>query len=236
VLGDEFWSRVDKSGACWVWRGARTRDGYGVARIGGKRVLAHRASWADANGRDVPPGMFVCHHCDNPPCVRPAHLFAGTGFDNMRDAAAKGRLAMQVRPWRSSFLANKNIRARGEESGTAKLNEAAVRKIRALDQGGATTQQIVAEVAVSPSQVRRILTGKAWAHVPLEPGQSFTHRGEGSNHRSAKLDESKVLAIRTMAGEGKDKAEIARQFGVARSTVERVLAGQRWRSGARGGS
>lgn len=85
-----FWIRVDGSAgddACWPWLGARDPKGYGQA---GKRWRAHRVAMFLTNG-PIPPGMFVCHHCDNPPCCNPAHLFIGTVTDNMRDCAAKGR-------------------------------------------------------------------------------------------------------------------------------------------------
>lgn len=56
-------------------------------------MLAHRFSWVEANGTDVPDGLFVCHHCDNPPCVRPDHLYAGTRVDNAKDSIRRGRNA-----------------------------------------------------------------------------------------------------------------------------------------------
>lgn len=80
--------RIVPEGTCLVWTGGRTSQGYGVA--GGAYV--HRLAWEETNGRPVPTGMVVCHSCDNPPCCNPDHLWIGTQGDNVRDAAAKGRL------------------------------------------------------------------------------------------------------------------------------------------------
>ena len=92
---ERFWSRVDKSGECWTWTGARTSYGYGKVSVGGRLEGAHRVAWAMAYG-PVPDGLHVCHRCDNPPCVRPDHLFLGTQVDNMADAREKGRLSPTI--------------------------------------------------------------------------------------------------------------------------------------------
>lgn len=90
--GIRFWRHVDKSGDCWVWtaRRAKGSKGYGLTTIGRVTVKAHRLSWQLANG-PIPSGLHVCHRCDNPPCVRPDHLFLGTHQDNMADKVRKGR-------------------------------------------------------------------------------------------------------------------------------------------------
>lgn len=82
----DFWSRVDVRGPdeCWPWMNAKTPNGYGTVYFGGRMVGAHRVSWELTHG-PIPDGLFVLHHCDNPPCCNPAHLFTGTHTDNVRD-------------------------------------------------------------------------------------------------------------------------------------------------------
>lgn len=87
-----FWRRVQKGEGCWIWIGGRTGNGYGAVRFAGRDQPTHRVSWEMAYG-PVPPGLWVLHHCDNKPCVRPDHLFLGTPADNTRDMHSKGRAA-----------------------------------------------------------------------------------------------------------------------------------------------
>lgn len=84
-----FWTKVDRGGgpdACWIWRGLSNRTGYGRY----SQQVASRVSWVMAHG-PIPDGLLVCHHCDNPPCVNPSHLFLGSHLDNLRDSMRKGR-------------------------------------------------------------------------------------------------------------------------------------------------
>lgn len=89
-LEERFWRRVKKTDGCWEWTGGLLSSGYGACFVGAYSTGAHRVSWELANG-PIPDGLWVLHHCDNRPCVRPDHLFLGTVLDNNRDAIAKGR-------------------------------------------------------------------------------------------------------------------------------------------------
>jgi len=138
-----FWRRVRKTEGCWIWTGKRS-NGYGVIMIDGKAMLAHRYSFVLHFG-DVPVGLFVCHRCDNPPCVRPDHLFAGTCADNIADMVSKGR-------------GHKGPRA----PSVCVLSPDAVRTIRSSRLRGPA---LAARFGVSASTISRVRRRTAWAHV-----------------------------------------------------------------------
>jgi hypothetical protein len=103
-----FWKYVARRSddECWLWLASKRKAGYGHFWDGKARDGAHRFSWRLSTGRDVPPGMVVCHSCDNPSCVNPAHLWLGTPKQNRMDCQAKGRATIPPRfvgvdHWRS---------------------------------------------------------------------------------------------------------------------------------------
>src|SRR6187455_1405138 len=106
--------RVNPDTNCWEWTGHKLPKGYGRIGKDGKLYQTHRLAYELARG-PIPQGMHVCHHCDNPSCINPDHLFVGTNADNHADKIAKDR---QAKP-------------RGIKNAAAKLNEADVRAIRA---------------------------------------------------------------------------------------------------------
>lgn len=83
--------KINPDTNCWEFMGNRDKDGYGKIRIGnGKRIRTHRLAVL-LSGVQIPKGMFVCHHCDNPPCVNPQHLYVGSASDNQKDSFNRGR-------------------------------------------------------------------------------------------------------------------------------------------------
>jgi hypothetical protein len=144
-----FWEKVDKNGQvpahcpelgpCWVWTGA-DNGGYGVLKVPGSKELvrAHSFSWELHNG-PIPKGLWALHHCDNPPCVRPTHLFVGSSQDNIDDMVAKGR----------NRTARPHVSAETREQIRAEYR-----------QGGATHPSLAEKYAISLNTVGRILRGE----------------------------------------------------------------------------
>lgn len=100
--------RITSTG-CFQWVEGRFTGGYGNVAVLGSAVQAHRFVFEWING-PLPVGIEVCHHCDNPPCIRPSHLFAGTHQDNMDDRDRKGRT-----PWPARLNAAKTHCDHGHE-------------------------------------------------------------------------------------------------------------------------
>lgn len=143
---ERFWSHVDKSGDCWIWTAATSSDGYGHFSLFGM-TRAHRISYLLEVG-SIPNGMFVCHHCDNPKCVRPDHLFLGTAKDNTHDAIKKGRFQTP------GF---------GENNPHAKLTLEQVNEIRELAKNGPIVKaKIAALYGVHPQAIYEIVKGRSW--------------------------------------------------------------------------
>jgi len=175
---DEFWSWVDvrSPSECWNWKRGRDRAGYGAFSNNGKRHLSHRHSY-ELCVDPIPPGHYVCHKCDNPPCCNQNHLFAGTHADNVADKVRKGR------------------QCRGETRPTASLTDRQASQVRVEYATGMFTQQQVADrFGVDVSVVQRITHGRCWKHIaapvtirrtvtPEEDAQIATLRSQGISMR-----------------------------------------------------
>jgi hypothetical protein len=138
--GERFWARVPRGEGCWIWPGARQPNGYGRVAFWGRAVFAHRLAYELTYG-PIPPGMQVCHRCDNRACVRPEHLFLGTQRENEDDKVAKGR------QWST-------------------LTPTDVREIRRLYAAGDLSQQAIANrFGVWQATISVIVRRKVWRHL-----------------------------------------------------------------------
>lgn len=129
---------------CWEWKGRRM-GGYGVL---GHTKLAHRISWEHHRDK-IPEGMNVLHHCDNPPCVNPDHLFIGTLGDNNRDRSQKGRTRTSI----------------GEKRPLSKLKEGDITAIRSVPEYRGVCARLAEAYGVSLNLIWQIRRRKVWRHV-----------------------------------------------------------------------
>lgn len=160
ALADAFWSRVEKAegDACWRWSGSLLRrpsgaPSYGLINLGARsrRMLAHRFSYL-LNVGALAPEQVVRHRCDNPQCVRPDHLEAGTQAQNLADMRERGR-------------AHFNRFKPGTAHPNAKMDAEKVREIRRLRSEGMSLARIGAAVGLNASTVHDIVRGRTWKEV-----------------------------------------------------------------------
>lgn len=151
---ERFWRHVRTSDACWEWIASCDDGGYGRFKevSGASPVKAHRFSWVLHFG-EIPYDLDVLHHCDNPRCVRPDHLFIGTPLNNTRDMIRKGR-ARYAGGWGASPPLN------------SKLTDEQVRKIRADHAASKVShRELGRRYGVDHSNITRLLNGKSYAAV-----------------------------------------------------------------------
>ena len=144
-VNGNFWSKIDKSGECWLWTAAKDKDGYGLFGINRKLHKAHRIMWSISHG-EIDSTVHVLHVCDNTSCVNPSHLFAGDHSANMKDMMRKGRSA------------------KGERNGNATLSNKDVLEIRKLLRTH-TQAQIGAMYSINYRTVSKIKTRTTWNHI-----------------------------------------------------------------------
>ena len=143
-----FWSKINKRGPdeCWEWSGCVQSRGYGYIRFNGQQLLSHRIAYFLS--KDIQPGkLCVCHHCDNPKCCNPCHLFLGTVADNNRDMFAKDRAHSHPK----------------KHSGRAILTDDMVLEIRGSSQ---TPQELSIRYRVNYRTILDALNRKTWKGTP----------------------------------------------------------------------
>lgn len=157
TLNIKFWEKVDikSENECWEWRASRSKKGYGsfwlsLGNSNSKLIPAHRMAYAlQYNLIIIPPDMCVLHHCDNPPCCNPNHLFLGTNNDNVQDKVRKGRMNP----------------LKGEKNPCARLTEDDILSIRKSRANGETCVSIAKRYSMTSANISHIARGKGWKCV-----------------------------------------------------------------------
>lgn len=147
---ERFWANVEKTDTCWLWVGYKCKAGYGEIEVNGTTWRASRYSWFLHNG-PIPEGMLICHRCDNPRCINPAHLFIGKDADNTHDMISKGR--------------NKYIGKKGQSHHSAKLTDNQVKEIRSRFAEGEKQVTLAQRYNVAHGLISAIVHNKIWTHI-----------------------------------------------------------------------
>ena len=200
-----FEKLTQRGDGCWQWQGKPDKDGYGRLRIGGRKVCkSHRAAWMIAN--DIDPGeKLICHHCDNPGCVNPSHLYLGTFADNSRDRAKRNRANPQ----------------KGSDRWNAKLTDDLVARILLEYQPGVTGQkELGKKFGVTQTCICLILHGRIWKHVPrhheIVVGKKLTRP------RIFTDEQEMEIAKEYLAG-GVSQQSLGFKYGVSQETISLIV-------------
>jgi hypothetical protein len=148
MTDQEFWEwfeskLVTTDSGCKEWSMCRFAQGYGVVRMEGKNMKAHRMSLEHSLGRSLHAGMFALHSCNNPPCCNPEHLREGTNQENVHDKLRADR------------------QPRGETNGKAKLTLDQVNEIR-QNPHLLSQRRLADQYGVQKACIAKIQRGKTW--------------------------------------------------------------------------
>lgn len=203
---------------CKEWQGPRDKDGYGWSG----RKKAHRVAYEEAIG-PIPPGMIVCHHCDNPPCVEPTHLYVGTHRDNAHDRQVRGRQSRVGPEW---LRQHGRRNAPGEGTINHKLTKEQVDEIRRLyvpnphrSASPVSQKALAVRFGVSQAQISKVIRGDQW--------------GEGAGvsapaRRDQRMVTPDLIATikRRYEEERISQQALADEYGISQVHVSRIVRGQ----------
>lgn len=142
---------IDLPYKCWRWIGAKNLQGYGKFSLNRTTYQAHRVSYYFNTGKD-PKGLCILHSCDNPICVNPLHLTAGTQIENLADMRARGR-------------GHTPVAASGEKQHLSKLKAKDIPEIRLQYRDGSTYSVIAEKYKVTFATIAKVVTKQTWRHI-----------------------------------------------------------------------
>jgi hypothetical protein len=203
--------RVDAASGCHVWTGPADQNGYAMMSVLDRHRRVSRMVLATKLGRVLLAKECALHACDNPPCVNPEHLFAGTRADNSLDMRRKGRSP------------------RGERQGNAKLSEA---DVSAILESTASNRSLAERFGVTAGQISTIRAGKRWPHVsrPSEFFELNEARKAANLRRGARINTAKLTEeiVKEILSSPLKSSELALQLGVPASCIRTVRRGGSW--------
>jgi len=208
MLNDRFWSKVKTAGnGCLEWQANRNNKGYGMFSVNsyvGNR-LAHRLAYEDAYG-PIPAGVVIMHRCDNPACVNPAHLEAGTLRQNSQDMARKGR-------------------------GVARLQPGDVVRLRRDYIAGVSRQDLAKRYRISIRSVDDFVYGRSWQHLLGKYGCPTLEELQAAKRTApaAKITAETAREIRARLEAGETGRALAREYGLTFQTVSDIKLRKIWK-------
>ena len=205
----------DIENECWIFQSSGVPKGYRVIYWNKKQDYAHRIMYMLYHKlSSIPKNMYICHKCDNPPCVNPNHLFLGTPTDNVMDMKQKGR---------ENHLNGENIK-------TSKLTEDNIREM--LSGKFKTTKEICDYFNIGRQIVLHILNGNNWKHITKEfdlksiRDTILYQGGKGENHPGSKLTEQDIIDILEL--KYTSYKDIQNNLKITKSIISNILNGQLW--------
>lgn len=242
----KFWGNVDvqeDKSLCWNWRGSKNRGGYGIVNIKRSVFSTHRVSYFLTNGED-PSELQVLHHCDNPSCVNPNHLFLGTTYDNMIDRELKGRAnhpygmkaGVHTMPHTRAFgsrnghFTHPEATLKGQNKPNSKLQDKDIIDIINLCaiEGNSLTN-VANDYGVTVATISSILKRKTWKHIVVNV-DIVVDKGKGDGSVLSKLKTEDVIKIRSLYSSGEESyGSLSKKFGVSKTQVFCIIKRKSWR-------
>ena len=164
---DSFYGGVspEPNTGCWIWTRGACGAGYGrvaASSLPATQNYAHRLSYI-LHIADIPTGFHVCHQCDHPWCVNPAHLFAAPPTANYRDMIRKWRAEFQRSSDRNARFLRSVRRLRGEEASRSKLTNREARAVKYLLQQGVLQIDLARAFGVHKATIGSIANNRTWS-------------------------------------------------------------------------